>query len=118
MGDEALRASESDSQPTWPVTDPERFRQAVRASEGSVKAVRTWTRLYSVENGREMPFIRVFYAVRAESVKGWGTFSFTENLAVEEGTGRIAMGDGTMWGWLRENARERLYVDKTRSGAL
>ena len=116
--EETLSASESGPQPTWSVTDPARFRQAVRASEGAVQAVRTWTTLYSPEERREVPFIRVFYAVRAESVEGWGTFTFTENLPVERGTGRIAMGDGTMWGWLQENAPKRLYVDKTRSGAL
>lgn len=113
-----MSGPESAPEPSWATADPERFLEAVRASDGPVKAVRVWTTQVVGSPWREEPFIRVHYAVRAETEEGWGTFRYTEHLPVETATGRIAACRGTVWRTLREEARDRLYVDRSRSGAL
>jgi hypothetical protein len=58
--------------------------------------------------------IKIDYQVRAKAAAGWGSYRFTEVVLVlvEEATGRIAAERGTVWRTLREEARDRLVVDR------
>lgn len=113
MGD-----ARSGLEPNWNTTDPEVFMMAVRRSDGPVRVVRTYAELYDDDLGFEVPHIRAFCAVRAETDEGWGTFRYAEYLPVEPVTGRIVTTKGTVYRWLLETVPGRVCVDRTRSGAL
>ena len=105
------------AEPRWVVTDPETFMEAVRASEGPVRAVRKHQRRWSDELGREVQVIEIGYAVRAESKVGWGTYVYTEFVDLEEVTGRIAAAPDSMWRWLRRKVGSKVWVDGGTPGA-
>jgi len=113
-----VSASQRGPDPEQAARTSEQFLGVVRASEEPVWALRTWTTIASGDGLFEASYVRVHYAVRAETAEGPRKVRFTEHLPVHEVTGRIAAPEESVWRWLRRNARERLYIDRGRSGAL